>query len=248
MYSPLFSLSSLTLSPLSLISRPCLSSLTLSPLSLISRLSIAEPSSRNPAPYHAIDNPAPYHAHLSSLSLILVSSSPNPVAVTQHHITPSATATRNPTPQSIAHEFATHEFAIHDPRFNMAKPTRWNQHGEHGETNTAIHDPRIRDPRPMIYNRSSASTSSSWSEWSFGFYWSQVMKFRIFCLWVMLIDAFLVDLWSFGCLSWWVIVGLFHHLVGNEGSGGSYRSEKAENEREERDGRENIFEIYYFIM
>ena len=53
----------------------------------------------------------------------------------------------------------------------------------------------------------SASISSSWSEWSFGFYWSQVVKFRIFCLWVLLIDAFLVDLWSFECLSWWVIVG-----------------------------------------
>ena len=36
----------------------------------------------------------------------------------------------------------THEFAIHDPRFNTAKPTRRNQHGEHGETNTTIHDPR----------------------------------------------------------------------------------------------------------
>ena len=53
----------------------------------------------------------------------------------------------------------------------------------------------------------SASTSSSRSEWSFGFYWSQVVKFRIFCLWVLLIDAFLVDLWNFGCLSWWVYVG-----------------------------------------
>ena len=47
----------------------------------------------------------------------------------------------------------------------------------------------------------SASMNSSWSEWSFGFYWSQVVKFRSFCLWVLLIDAFLVDLWSFGCLS-----------------------------------------------
>ena len=36
-----------------------------------------------------------------------------------------------------------------------------------------------------------------------------------------------------------VIVGLFHHLAGNEGFGGSYRRE-LKNEREERDGRENI--------
>ena len=37
-----------------------------------------------------------------------------------------------------------------------------------------------------------------------------------------------------------VIVGLFHHLAENEGSGGSYRWKRAENEREERDGREDI--------
>ena len=37
-----------------------------------------------------------------------------------------------------------------------------------------------------------------------------------------------------------VIVGLFHHLVENEGSSGSYRWKRAENEREERDGREKI--------
>ena len=36
---------------------------------------------------------------------------------------------------------------------------------------------------------------------------SSRQKFRNFCLWVLLIDAFLVDLWSFGCLSWWVIAG-----------------------------------------
>ena len=37
-----------------------------------------------------------------------------------------------------------------------------------------------------------------------------------------------------------VIVGLFHHLAGNEGFGESYRWKKVENEREERDGREKI--------
>ena len=37
-----------------------------------------------------------------------------------------------------------------------------------------------------------------------------------------------------------VIVGLFHCLIGNEGSGGSYRWKKAENKKEERDGREKI--------
>ena len=92
------------------------------------------------------------------------------------------------------------------------------------EHSPRIRDPRICDPRPTIHNRSNASMSSSWSKWSFGFYWSRVVKFRIFCLWVLLIDAFLVDLWSFGCLSWWVIVGLFYHLAGNEGPDGSYRS------------------------
>ena len=118
--------------------------LTLSPLSLISHLclSIAEPSTRNPAP-QSTANPTPYHAI------------------------------------------------------------------EHGENQ---HD----NPQPMIHNRSSVSTSLSWSEWNFGFYWSRVVKFRIFCLWVLLIDAFLVDLFSFGCLSWWIIVGLFHHLAINE--------------------------------
>ena len=59
-----------------------------------------------------------------------------------------------------------------------------------------------------------------------------------FCFWVLLIDAFLVDLWSFGCLSWWVIVGFclndfwvswiysmtfFMNLAGNESFGGSCR-------------------------
>ena len=150
--------------------------LTLSPLSLISHLclSIAEPSTRNPAP-QSTANPTPYHAI------------------------------------------------------------------EHGENQ---HD----NPQPMIHNRSSVSTSLSWSEWNFGFYWSRVVKFRIFCLWVLLIDAFLVDLFSFGCLSWWIIVGLFHQLAGNEGFGESYRWKRAENEREERDGREDIILRYIILL
>ena len=137
--SPLFCLSSLTFSPLSVISRPCLSSLTLSPLSLISVS--PSPNAAAATQHHitpsvtATCNPTPYHAHLSSLFLIPVSSLPNPTTTTQHHITPSAIAICNPTPQSTAHEFA-----IHDPRFNTAKPTWRNQHG-HDETNTAIHDP-----------------------------------------------------------------------------------------------------------
>ena len=45
-----------------------------------------------------------------------------------------------------------------------------------------------------------------------------------------------------------VIVGLFHHLVGNEGFGESYRSERAENEREERDGREYIILRYIILL
>ena len=43
-----------------------------------------------------------------------------------------------------------------------------------------------------------------------------------------------------------VIVGLFHHLAGNEGSG--YRSERAENEREERDGKEDIILRYIILL
>ena len=188
--------------------------LTLSSLSLISRLWLSLSSV----------------SHLSSLSLISVSPSPNPAPATQHHITPSATATRNPAPQRTAHEFA-----IYDPRSNTAKPT-WR---------STTH---VCDPRPTIHNQSNASTSSSRSEWSFGFYWSRVVKFMIFCLWVLLIDAFLVDLWSFRCLSWWVIVGLFHHLIGNEGSDGSYRWERAENERNERDEREDIILRYIILL
>ena len=56
-----------------------------------------------------------------------------------------------------------------------------------------------------------------------------------------------------------VIVGLFHHLVGNEGYGGSYRGKRAffflrnrgkraENEREERDRREDIILIYIILF
>ena len=102
----------------------------------------------------------------------------------------------------------------------------WTQQPQPSTTEHSrrIRDPRICDPRPTIHNQSNANTSLSWSKWSFGFYWSWVVKFKIFCLWVLLIDAFLVDLWSFGCLGWWVIVGLFYHLAGNEGSNGSYKS------------------------
>ena len=137
----------LTLSSLSLISRLWLSLSSVSHLSYLSLISVS-PSSLNLAAATqrhitpsatATRNPAPYHAHLSSLSLIPVSSSLNPAPTTQHHTTPSATATRNPTPQSTAQKFVTHEFVIHDPRFNTAKPTQQNQHGE---TNTTIHDPR----------------------------------------------------------------------------------------------------------
>ena len=118
----------------------------------------------------------------------------------------------------------------------------------------------------------SASTSSSWSEWSFGFFWSQVVKFRIFCLWVLLIDAFLVNLWSFGCLSWYVIVGFClidvffsWRLAKNEGAGsfGFYfttsremkasakvvdRRELKIRERREMWEKRYSFGIYYFIM
>ena len=63
--------------------------------------------------------------------------------------------------------------------------------------------------------------------------------------------------WVFGLM---VIVGLFHHLAGNEGYGGSYRGKRAfffflrnrgkraENEREERDGREDIILIYIILF
>ena len=219
---PLFCLSSLNLSPLSLISRPCLSSLSLhcrtqqpqpSTISRSSLVSVSHPclfnaesSTRNLAPYHAI-----YNSHLQP-------------STTEHSPRIRDSQIRDPRP------------TIQHGKTNSAKPTRrarWNQHG---------------NPRPTIHNRSNASTSSSWSEWSFGFYWSRVVKFRIFCLWILLIDAFLVDLWSFRCLSWWVIVGLFHHLAGNEGSGRSYKSERAENEREERDGIEDIILRYIILL
>ena len=64
--------------------------------------------------------------------------------------------------------------------------------------------------------------------------------------------------WVFGLM---VIVGLFHHLAGNEGYGygGSYRGKRAffflrnrgkraENEREERDRREDIILIYIILF
>ena len=51
--------------------------------------------------------------------------------------------------------------------------------------------------------------------------------------------------WVFGLM---VIVGLFHHLAGNEGYSGSYRGKRAENEREERDGREDIILIYIILF
>ena len=62
--------------------------------------------------------------------------------------------------------------------------------------------------------------------------------------------------WVFGLM---VIVGLFHHLAGNEGYGGSYRGKRAffflrnrgkraENERKERDGREDIILIYIILF
>ena len=52
-----------------------------------------------------------------------------------------------------------------------------------------------------------------------------------------------------------VIVGLFHHLAGNEGFGGSYRGkgklqrvELKMRERREMGEKRKNFDIYYFIL
>ena len=107
----------LTLSPLSLISHPCLSS-----LSLHRRTQHPQPSTISCHPqqplasqHHRAD---PTQHHITLISHLCLSSL-SLHRQTQHHITPSATATRNPAPQST-----THEFAIYDPRSNTAKPTR----------------------------------------------------------------------------------------------------------------------------
>ena len=68
------------------------------------------------------------------------------------------------------------------------------------EHSPRIRNPRICNPRPMIHNWSSASMSSSWSDWSFGFYWSRVLKFRIF-LFVGFVD-WCVFGWS---MKFWVL-------------------------------------------
>ena len=125
-------------------------------------------------------------SHLSSLSLISVSPSLNPKTISrrnsQHHITPTQkptpqrnshpapyhanpkteTATCNPAPQSIANPAPYH--AIELGETNMATP--YHEFAIHGSQPSSMVKPisRIRDPRPMIHNRSSTSTSSSWSE------------------------------------------------------------------------------------
>ena len=73
--------------------------------------------------------------HRQTSSLSLQSPSPNPAPATQHHITPFATATRNPAPQSTATPSPSPEPAT---QHHITPSAQRNQHGD---TQPTIHDP-----------------------------------------------------------------------------------------------------------
>ena len=63
----------------------------------------------------------------------------------------------------------------------------------------------------------SASMSSSWSEWSFGFYWSQVVKFRIF-LFMGFVDwcvfGWSIKFWVFELIGYcWILFELMRFFI-----------------------------------
>ena len=143
--SPLFCLSSLTLSPLSLISRPCLSSLTFSPLSLISRtylssLSLHRRRTQQPQPNTISRHPqqplaTQHHITLisrlclSSLSLHRWTQHLQPSTISHHPQQPLATQHHRAQPtnswptnlRSTTHD-STRQNQL--SKTNMVKPTR----------------------------------------------------------------------------------------------------------------------------
>ena len=136
---------------------------------------------------------------------------------------------------------------------NLAQPTI---HDHKAQPPTTQHH-RAQPPATHIANSRSTTHDPQLKQceyehvmerMSFGFYWSRVLKFRIFCLWVLLIDAFLVDLWSFGCLSWWLLLDYF--TTSPEMKALAEVTEESWKMRERREMGEKIynFEIYYFIM
>ena len=135
----------LTLSPLSLISHLCLSNLSPNLIS-VSPIYIAEPSTCNLAPYHAIRNSHPQPSTTEHNHSIAEPSTRNPTpyhAIRNSHPQPSTTEhshsiaeprTRNPAPyHTIRTAKPTRRYTTHDPRPTNSRSTTHDPQSEQCE-------------------------------------------------------------------------------------------------------------------